>query len=79
MFSGVGGSEVLLVVLLVLVLFGSKRMPEFARGFGKVMRDFRRAVDDIKREIDRPAAPEPPEPSLPADGSGKKPPPAPAG
>jgi sec-independent protein translocase protein TatA len=75
-FGGVGGSEVLLVVLLVLVLFGSKRMPEFARGFGKLMRDFRRAVDDIKREIDNPAPPEPPDIPKPPDSVERKPPPA---
>lgn len=58
MFGGVGGSEVLLVMLLVLILFGSKRMPELARSFGKVMRDLRRAVDDIRREIENPTPPE---------------------
>jgi sec-independent protein translocase protein TatA len=73
MFSGIGGSEVLLIVILVLVLFGSKRMPEFARGFGKVMREFRRAVDELKREIERPVTPAPPQPPEPAD---KNPPPA---
>jgi sec-independent protein translocase protein TatA len=76
MFGGVGGSEVLLVVLLVLVLFGSKRMPEFARGCGKMMRDFRRAVDDIKREIEHPTPPEPPSPTLPSEPSRKDAPPA---
>jgi sec-independent protein translocase protein TatA len=77
MFSGVGGSEVLLVVLLVLILFGSKRMPEFARGFGKIMRDLRRAVDDIKREIERPPAPpEPPGHAHPPEPSQKDVPPA---
>jgi sec-independent protein translocase protein TatA len=76
MFGGVGGSEVLLVVLLVLVLFGSKRMPEFARGFGKVMRDFRRAVDDIKREIEHPTPPQPPASSSPQEPTKQDGPPA---
>jgi sec-independent protein translocase protein TatA len=62
MFGGVGGSEVLLVVLLVLVLFGSKRMPELARGLGKVMREVRKATDQIRREIENPTPPEPPPP-----------------
>jgi sec-independent protein translocase protein TatA len=60
MFGGVGGSEVLLIVLFVLVFFGSARMPEFARGFGKVMREFRKAVNQIKYEIENPGPP--PEP-----------------
>lgn len=62
MFGGVGGSEVLLVVLLVLVLFGSKRMPELARGLGKMMREVRKATNQIRREIENPAPPEPPAP-----------------
>lgn len=67
MFGGVGGSEVLLVVLLVLVLFGSKRMPELARGLGKIMREIRKATNQIKREIENPTPPEPPAP--PEDGA----------
>jgi sec-independent protein translocase protein TatA len=62
MFGGVGGSEVLLIVLLVLVLFGSKRMPELARGLGKMMREVRKATDQIRREIENPTPPEPPTP-----------------
>jgi sec-independent protein translocase protein TatA len=61
MFGGVGGSEVLVVVLLVLVLFGSKRMPEFARGLGKAMREVRKATAQIRREIENPAPPESPD------------------
>ena len=34
-----------------LLLFGSKKIPEFARGIGKGMREFRKATDDIKKEI----------------------------
>jgi len=57
MFGGVGGSEVLLVVLLILVLFGSKRLPEFARGLGKAMRELKKALDEIRREIESPKRP----------------------
>jgi sec-independent protein translocase protein TatA len=67
MFGGIGGSEVLLIVLLVLVLFGARRMPEFARGFGKLMREARKAVDEIKREIEKPVTPDLPKPSKPED------------
>jgi len=66
MFGGVGSSEVLLIVLLVLVLFGSKRMPEFARGLGKMMREVRKATGQIRREIETPAPP-PPGPPYPPD------------
>ncbi|MFZ1947984.1 MAG: twin-arginine translocase TatA/TatE family subunit [bacterium] len=61
MFGGVGGSEVLLVVLLVLVLFGSKRMPELARGLGRAMREVRQAASRIRREIESTGPPDQPD------------------
>jgi sec-independent protein translocase protein TatA len=45
------GQELVLVLLAVLLLFGSKKIPEFAKGLGKGLREFRKATDDIKREI----------------------------
>lgn len=48
---GVSGGEILIIMLVVLVLFGSKKMPDLARGLGKGYQEFRRATDDIKREI----------------------------
>jgi len=57
MFGGVGGSEILLVVVLILVLFGAKRLPEFARGLGKAVAELRRALDQIRREIESPRKP----------------------
>jgi sec-independent protein translocase protein TatA len=61
MFGGVGGSEVLLVVLLVLVLFGSKRMPELARGLGRAMRELKHATARIRREIESAGSPDQPD------------------
>ncbi len=52
MFPAVGMSEVAVIMLVVLLLFGSKRLPEVARGIGKAMRELRKAADDVKREID---------------------------
>jgi sec-independent protein translocase protein TatA len=60
-FSGIGGSEILLVVLFVLILFGSKRIPEFARALGKVTREIRRTINQIKDEVESSAPQEPPE------------------
>ena len=45
------GGEVFVVVLVALLLFGSKKIPEIARGLGKGMQEFRKATDEIKREI----------------------------
>jgi sec-independent protein translocase protein TatA len=47
----IGGSEILFILLVVLLLFGSKRIPEVARMMGKGMREFRKATDEIKKEI----------------------------
>jgi sec-independent protein translocase protein TatA len=52
LFSLPGGSEVFLIVLVVLLLFGAKKIPELARGLGKGIREFKDASREIKREID---------------------------
>jgi sec-independent protein translocase protein TatA len=54
-----GLPEILIILVLVLLLFGPKRLPEMARGIGEAVREFRRSVRDISAEIstDAPAAP----------------------
>lgn len=52
MFGSIGTPELLLIMLVILLLFGSKRLPELARGIGKGIRQFRKAMDDVKEEID---------------------------
>ena len=47
----ISGQEIVILGLAVLLLFGSKKIPEMARGLGKGMREFRKAADDIKREL----------------------------
>jgi sec-independent protein translocase protein TatA len=46
-----GGGELLLVFLVFLLLFGANKMPELAKGLGKGLREFKKATDDIKREL----------------------------
>jgi len=53
----ISGQEILIIALVVLLLFGSKKIPEMARGLGKGLREFKKAADDIKREINE-SAPE---------------------
>lgn len=48
-----GGFEWIIIILVVLLFFGAKRIPELARGLGKGIQEFRKASDDIKKEIDR--------------------------
>ncbi len=51
----ISGQEMVIVALAVLLLFGSKKIPEMARGLGKGMREFRKAADDIKHELNQSA------------------------
>ncbi len=51
MFGSVAPSEIIVIMLVVLLLFGSKRLPELARGIGKATRQFRKAMEDVKEEI----------------------------
>ncbi len=52
MFQGIGTWEILLIFLVALLLFGAKRIPEIAKGLGKGITEFKRAVKDVKDEIE---------------------------
>lgn len=47
-----GGGEWILIALVILILFGAKKVPEFARGLGRGIREFKDAVKDVKKEVD---------------------------
>ena len=47
-----GGPEVAIIILVILLLFGAKRIPELAKGFGKGIREFKDATKEIKKEVD---------------------------
>ena len=49
--ASLGMSEVVVIFLVILLLFGGKKMPEVARTFGRVMREFKKASSEIEREI----------------------------
>ena len=50
--GGPGGWEWVIIALVVLLLFGAKRIPELARGLGQGIKEFKGAVDDAKQELD---------------------------
>lgn len=52
MFNGIGVPEFLIVALVFLLFFGAKRIPELARGIGQGINEFRKASDQIKKEIE---------------------------
>ena len=46
-----GGQELILILLIVLVLFGSKKLPELARGMGQAIKEFQKAKDEFSDEL----------------------------
>ncbi len=49
--GSLGPMEILLIFLVILLVFGAKRIPEIARGLGKGIREFKDATNEIKREL----------------------------
>lgn len=52
LIGGLGWGEILLILLVILLLFGAKRLPELARGLGKGIREFKGAVEGVEKELD---------------------------
>ena len=78
MFSGIGMPEILVILLVVLLLFGAKRLPEIGASMGKGIREFKRSFNDINRsitDIDREELPRerPPEPVARKDEAASEP------
>lgn len=46
MLQGIGSTEVVVVALILLVMFGGKKLPELAKGIGDSIREFRKAASD---------------------------------
>ena len=51
LFGMPGGAELFFIVLIIIMLFGSKKIPELARGLGKGIREIKNATGEIQREI----------------------------
>jgi len=51
MLGNIGTPEILLIVLAILVLFGSKKIPDFAKGLGKGMKEFKKAIKEVEEDI----------------------------
>ncbi len=50
---GIGGGEIIFILLVILMLFGSDKIPEMARAAGKFMAQLKNATNDIKSEIQK--------------------------
>jgi sec-independent protein translocase protein TatA len=53
MFGSIGMQEIVLVLFILLLLFGAKRLPELGESLGKGIREFKRGVSEIKEDIDK--------------------------
>jgi len=49
---GLGGSELILILLVILLLFGGKKIPELLRGIGQGVREFNDAKSNVKQQIE---------------------------
>ena len=54
MFGNLGFGELMIILVIVLVLFGAKRIPEISASFGKGIREFKKNVNDVERSITEP-------------------------
>jgi sec-independent protein translocase protein TatA len=49
--TNLGGPDLIFILLIVLVLFGAKKLPELARGMGQAIKEFQKAKDDFSTEL----------------------------
>ncbi len=84
----IGTPEIIFIVLIVLLLFGGKKIPELMRGLGKGVRSFKEGMNDVENEIKKPLdttqqpneqqptaqqnAQQPDEPKQPQDANGQQ-------
>jgi sec-independent protein translocase protein TatA len=51
--GSIGGQELFLILLIVLIFFGARKLPELARGLGQGIREFRKAAKDVQDEVEK--------------------------
>ena len=49
---GLGGTEIIIILVIGLVLFGAKRLPELGKGLGTGIREFKKGVSDIRGDLE---------------------------
>jgi len=48
---GIGTTELIIIMFIILLIFGAKKLPELAQGLGKGIREFKKASNDIQEEL----------------------------
>jgi sec-independent protein translocase protein TatA len=65
--SWFGGPQVILIIAVIIIMFGAKKIPELARGVGLGIKEFKKASKEVADEINNASAENPPTPSQPAN------------
>ncbi len=73
MFDGFGPEKIFFFVLLALLLFGGKRIPELGASLGKGIREFKKGIREVGETINEPEEPARPVASLPANAASQGP------
>ena len=79
MFGPLGGPEIFLILVVALIIFGPRKLPEIGKSMGRMLAEFRKASNDFKRTLDDEVEADrlkPPEPAAAAAASPSDPPPA---
>lgn len=53
LFDNIGGSELLVVMLVIFLFFGPKKLPEVGKNLGKAVREFKNAMRGVKEDLER--------------------------
>ncbi len=70
-----GGGEIILILVLVLILFGARKLPELAKGLGQGIKEFKKATREVTDEVQNSMDETPPQPAkrLPPQGTQPEP------
>ncbi len=75
-FLNLGTTELIVILVIVLLLFGAKRLPDLARGLGKSIQEFKKASKEAENDIRQSIEEQPKTPPPASKPSGTQPPPA---
>jgi sec-independent protein translocase protein TatA len=53
LFDNIGGSELLVIMLVLFIFFGPKKLPEVGKNLGRAMREFKNAMRGVKEDLER--------------------------
>lgn len=68
-----GGGEIILILALVLILFGAKKLPELAKGLGQGIKEFKKATREVTNEVQNAMDETPPQSAKPLPPQGPQP------